>query len=913
MAALLVVAPAVCSNTLDDARAAIAGGNQRSAVIHLKNRLTEQPEDAEARSLLAEVYLDLGQPAAAEQEIMRARSAGLAEARLLPILGRALLGQGRFDAVLERIRIPDDAPARERAELLVLRGEAELGLEEPAAAAALFEEAAALEPDAVAPALGLARVLVLQGDAQDARSALLALTERLDPGGPFADQAWSALGSLELALGRADAAVAAFTRAIAAAPGEWSHRFRRALARVDAGDTAGAREDVAAVAEVMPSFVGLAYIRGRLHLLEGEAESAVDELERYLRSAPEDPRGIYYGALALYQVGRTTQAEEYLVRLQNRLPNNEMTGTLLGLTRLRRNDAGGAEAAVATLAEAPGAAAATIEVLRRALLAQGRREEARSQLERLVADHPDLIGPRLQLARQRQGDGDFEAAEALVRDVLGEEPDNLPARVLLIRGLVAGGDDATARVEAEALANAAAEQPMAHTALAAVLARLGEVDAARAAFGKALSLEPGFTRAALGLAALDLGRDRPGEARKTLDELLAVEPDNAYAVLARAGIERLEGGTDAFIDELEQRLQGNPEALAVRLVLARTLLQNERAEAALMLLQETPPAQAEQSMVLLLRARAELEVGRDQSAQATLAQLVENNPESPQARYMLASVSARTGDLRAAESQLVDGLQVDRNHVLEQRRLAAILNALPGDRERAALLDRLRRAAPEHPRIIAAQAYLSARQRDFAPAIDSFEGLHREYPEDASYLIGLAQTLHDAGRTNEAAAALDAWVNEHPAGWPARMLLAQFEIARGREDAAVEQYRAIVDARPDNAVALNNLAMLIADTQPAEALALAERGLKLRPDDPSFLDTMGVVLMGLNQSEQARDYFAKAHSGTTDPSIAYRYAKALAATGDADGARRVLLKTAARSFPEKAEAEALLQRLGDGT
>jgi Flp pilus assembly protein TadD len=110
-------------------------------------------------------------------------------------------------------------------------------------------------------------------------------------------------------------------------------------------------------------------------------------------------------------------------------------------------------------------------------------------------------------------------------------------------------------------------------------------------------------------------------------------------------------------------------------------------------------------------------------------------------------------------------------------------------------------------------------------------------------------------------------------------------------------------------VALNNLAMLIANESPQEARDYAERALKLRPNDASFIDTMGTVLLALGEAEQARDLLAKANAGTPDPSIAFRYAKALVATGDKDGARRVLLQTQTRAFPEKAEADALYAEL----
>jgi Flp pilus assembly protein TadD len=229
--------------------------------------------------------------------------------------------------------------------------------------------------------------------------------------------------------------------------------------------------------------------------------------------------------------------------------------------------------------------------------------------------------------------------------------------------------------------------------------------------------------------------------------------------------------------------------------------------------------------------------------------------------------------------------------------------------ERTSLLERLQRIAPTQPRVAAARARMAIDQRDFSTGIGIYEDLRRRYPDEGDYVLGLAQALDDAGRSSQARSELQAWLADHPRDLAARMLLAQQALRQDATALAIDQYRSVLDLVPEQPVALNNLAMLIAEDQPEEALALAERGLALRPDDPAFMDTVGLVLLQLGQAERARELLAKAHLATPDPSIAYRYAKALAATGDPAQARRVLLQNATRSYPEKAEADALLRSL----
>src|SRR5262249_47028231 len=73
----------------------------------------------------------------------------------------------------------------------------------------------------------------------------------------------------------------------------------------------------------------------------------------------------------------------------------------------------------------------------------------------------------------------------------------------------------------------------------------GDWDAARAAFAKALELDPELAEAISGLAALVLKAGDAAEARKLADQALAIAPDRTEAVwtLARAALAQRDFGT----------------------------------------------------------------------------------------------------------------------------------------------------------------------------------------------------------------------------------------------------------------------------------------------------------------------------------------------------------------------------------
>ncbi|WP_162268029.1 XrtA/PEP-CTERM system TPR-repeat protein PrsT [Thiohalocapsa sp. ML1] len=906
--AIVVAAPLGAATALDDADADWAAGNVQSAVVRLKDALQQDPDNAAARLLLGRIYLDSGDMQAAEQELTRARDAGADDIATRIALAEALLGQGELSRALEWTEPPLQATAAERAELLALRGSVLLSQEQEDEAAAAFSAAVDADANALRAMLGMATLELRRGDAEAARATLTHATKLHAESA----HAWQALGGLEQLSGQREAALAAYSRAIEQARSPWPLQYQRAIVHLDLGNKESAAADIEAVRRARARLPGLDYLDGRLLLLQGDAAAAADKLEHYLSGAPSDLAAIYFAALALNGLERHAQAEEYLVRLTAAMPNNPQVAGLLARTRLALGNAAGAEAAIRPFAEHAEATPVAMELLRQALVRQARADEAEQLVSRAAERFPDLASAQLAHAQQLLDSKDAAGAVDLLRRVVDTEPANERARMLLMRSLLARGDTDAAMAAADAFLAKSPDSPMAHTATGALLAQQGDIDGARSAFAAALERDPSFDRAALALAALELGSERPEQAREALDGLLAANPDSVAATLASAAMDRRDGGDAAFRERLRDALAQNPDALQLRLVLARSELAAGNADAARTLLNQAPPQQRDATPVLLLRAETELESGQHTIAAATLSTLVQRNPTMARFPYMLASLHAQTGDLAAATGSLTEGLMLDRDAELEHERLARILAAQPTAEARKSLLERLLRLAPEHPVVRAAQARFLLAERDFDAAMQMLRELAGQHPDDAVYTLWLADAQDTAGRRPEARRLLTDWLTTHPDQPAVRLSLAQLAISDVDYAEAIAQYRRVLDQTPNNRVALNNLAMLLADSNPDEALGYAERALAQAPEDAAYIDTKGTVLLAKGDAAAALPLLAKAHAGSQDPGIAYRYAKALAATGDKPGARRVLLAVQAQAYPEKADADALLQTLVGG-
>jgi len=148
----------------------------------------------------------------------------------------------------------------------------------------------------------------------------------------------------------------------------------------------------------------------------------------------------------------------------------------------------------------------------------------------------------------------------------------------------------------------------------------------------------------------------------------------------------------------------------------------------------------------------------------------------------------------------------------------------------------------------------------------------------------------------------------------ARLELAGMQERDGQIDRAIANYRAVIQREPNQSVALNNLAMLLANQQgkPEEALPYAERAVAITKNEPPYLDTlawtqhlMGADKLALNAIRAARVL------GGNDPEIVWHAAVIYAKAGEITLATAELkaLLAVAPALAERPEVKKLQEQL----
>lgn len=324
----------------------------------------------------------------------------------------------------------------------------------------------------------------------------------------------------------------------------------------------------------------------------------------------------------------------------------------------------------------------------------------------------------------------------------------------------------------------------------------------------------------------------------------------------------------------------------------------------------------------ILEANLLHQLKRDQEAITKMAALLEFYPDNTSLRQQYARILTHH-DLELAQEQfqiLVKQRPNDGDMLLslgiialERKDSATAKNAFEGllDKDQHLstahyYLGRIAEAREDWPEAIinylqvdSGNDFLSAtlsllgifvRQEDFLSAQQHMNRVRLRFPDQSEALYVLhSQTLVKYNHTDEA----DKVLNEGLLSFPnsTRLLFARAMLNHQRNawNATERDLRQILKLDANNVSALNSLGYLLADRTQRydEAQSLLDKALRLKPDDPAILDSMGWLLYRLGKYPEALGQLRNAFNLGPNPEIAAHLGEILWTIGDKTEARRI--------------------------
>jgi tetratricopeptide (TPR) repeat protein len=652
--------------------------------------------------------------------------------------------------------------------------------------------------------------------------------------------------------------------------------------------------------------------------LEGKLDPATKELEAVLARDADHADALGLLAEIKLAQGKTDEAAGLVDRGLRAAPDNvELTTLRLTVFRRQQNKAG------------------THEMLRKLVTLQPGNPEYLANYAGELADEGDLV-----------------SAKTVFEDAIGK---NLGGEAIIARYAAfleqhVGLDGAYQELMSPVAG--ASPEPAQKLLLAQLCLRSGALDKAEAAFQDVAKTAPKISQrheAQAGLAQLALLRGESRTAEAIVGAILQEDAHQQGALLIRAGLRLSTQNFDAAIADARMVLHGDRDQPTALSLLARGYMAQGDKELAgqtlrQLLLVDPRDVQAHLDMASLVAARAPAEalehidaaialkphsseilaqkaiylvtLGKPDMAELIGRDIIKADAKDPLGHQVLGEAAAARKDEKIALGAFISALDNGGEFkVLGPKIVQAYVD---GDKIADAIAFLNQRLA-SNPREVTSLVLLATLRQglgnggDAIPLLD--QAIEVAPDEPAAYLIK-ARSLSAAGQYGDAAKVMAAAAAQMPGNVDIALAAAAALDASGEVEAARAGYERVLALAPNNLVAINNLAVLIADSWPEDSVRLSQaRNLAERfraSNNATQLDTLGWVLTRQGQLDDALPVLARAIAlQPGNQGIQYHYALALYGKGLTDKAKAAiaLAITGEPQFRGVAEARQLADRL----
>lgn len=862
-----------------DAQKAIAGGNVRLALINLKNALTADPTNVNARVLLGTVLYRTGDSSGAERELRQARKDGAPSSQVLPPLFEVMLARNESQLLLNQF--PDPAPnTPAAADILIARAMALQSLQKAPEAKDAIDRSLAMRRDGRGLLIA-GRIAIMQGQEAEARK--------------FADEAIAKSNipdamlfkiGLQLSNNESQAALDLCNRLLEKYPGNLQGRFARIEAYMALKQDDKAKPEIEDIVAKYPSAFMGTYYHALIVARTGDAKGAwriAQNLPGEFRDS--QPRIAIMVAEMAADSGNEDTAAAILGRVLLKSPTLPAPRVRLASIRLRQNNPDDALAVLNPIKDSPDIRVQ--EQLSDIYIRLNRNADALNVLRKLNADGKARPSVKRGIALLEIQAGQTEQGIKELTQLVAKEPTNPSLAAPLIAALTQAKRYPEALAVADKLGADPKQRSSALVYRGGVLMAQKNNAGAQAALDKAVAADPKSVAALYARAEFFASIQKYADADRDLRAILALDPKNMSAFLKLAEGAANQGQDQNVRTLLGQAIAAAPQSAAPRLVLLRYLMGRKDFKNALPAANDFVRVQPTNRDALSALGQIQIAVGQKKEAVATYRRLVSQMPTAAQPQVLLGNALSAAGDQVGAARTLevaVKFAPTDPEVRAAQIRLLLSQKNLDGALASAKAFGA---ASPgTSADLLLAETLERMKQRDQAISVLNKSFADKPNNVVLMRLVNYAEQGKDSSRATEL---MSKWLAAHPEDLTVRMEYANLLMRQEDNPHAIAQYDMALKQNPNNVVALNNLGWLIQASDPKRALSLLTQAQKLSPNSADIADTLGWLKVQQKDAAGGLDLLDKAHKlKPLDGDITYHLVLALDANAKRGPARELL-------------------------
>jgi len=892
-------------NPMDSARAAIAKGDVRTAQIELRNAVKSDPGNGEAHFRLGELQLSQNDPIAAEKELKLAQSLNYDPSVILPLLAQSYLAQGRFADVIEGVPAAGATPDQ-TARYLMLRSQAQIGLKDPAAAKATLDAAQQAAPRNVDVRLAQAR---LAGQMGDQPLAVRRADEALALDGARAD-AMTFKAQLMAAQGDRAGALALMDQAVTLDVNAMGPKLERANLLMNMGQDVKARADIDLVLKKEPRSIVALYLDAVLLVRAGKYAEADAQLTKLGPAINAFPRGLYFQAVTHANLGQVELAVEDATRYLQRAP-----GDAEGVRLLARIEVGAKRPARA-IEILKGAVAKgmndkdTLELLGQAYQAAGQPQAAAGVFEQAVDLAPKDPTVLTNLAASRMQLGDTSGATKALERSLDIQPAQPQAGEALVAAALASGDLDRAQLALDRLRKQVGDTEAVGVLTGLIKLARQDMAGGLQQFEAVVKQFPDSLEAKINLAKALILQSKRSEGEALLQQVLAKDPGNVSALNTLLQTLVQEGKLPEAVTAIEAARKARPRDDALTATQADLMTRSGQAPKALEMLNSARVDGQLSIPLQLAQARAQFASGALNDAKATYRSILLAQPTELEARRALTEILVNNKELKEAQDLLKDGLRTSPGNLGMMTTFVGLEQRLNGADAAVTAAEAFRKDPVNMPAASVLKGDVLMAAQRYTDAAAAY-GTELKTTPLAALALRQALALAAAGSADQASDVLRTWLRANPGETDVAQLLATYDINAKRLPDAEQHLKTVLEKRPNDGQALNNLAWVYQQRGNGLARQTAQRAYLVAPS-PESADTLGWIMVTDGKADQAIPLLKQAQAGRPDDrAIMYHLARAESDLGQKDEALTTIKSSLAGNteFEERPDATKLFEQL----
>jgi len=868
------------------------------SIIELKNAIRADTKNAEARFLLGQIYLNLGDGLGAVKELERSQSLKYPENKVLPILARAYILTDSDSDVLALSTAAKELAAEERSQYLAYQTLAALRSEQPELAKQSVELAQSIAQQSLHSMLALA-YLQLSENKYDEVKTLISRILTIDP---KQVDALMLQGQVSMVTEEYQVAIDSFKQYMELQPRFAMVKLLLANALLKGGHNEEAEQYADAILATVSSQPFAHYIKAMVRFQAKDFAKASEHAEAALSADfNQFNLKLVAGASAFY-LKNWQQSYHHLSAIIKSLPNDHQARRMLAVTQL---ELGLIDEISATIGDFDGndeINSQFLSSLSYKLLELGATTEAKKLLAQNDGNNSKNASHNARQGILKLMMNDPSGIENL-QDAVKLNPELIEAELAIAFSALQRGDIAKAKTIAEKWQSQYPDKASSFNLFASIAIKEEKYDQAEQALKKSLSLEQDNFFALNEQLRIARKQNNIPLSKQRADYLITIAPANNKVLRQYFGVYR----NEMALKKLTVAYELDKTDISKAILLSEAMVslgQIKQAENLLISKAETEklPKRYWQLLSYIYKQQNNVE-----KIEPMLEKWLKENPYHIEAVVQLTSFYMNQRNYERALTVVKRGL--DNHHdnlVLQLIQMQLLLNSKqisPAKSLYKTLVNKNINDALKKG--LLGRIFLL--EEDYAQALPKLTVFYQAYPssQNAIYLAGAHLGNKDDVKASQV---LEHFLSIEPNNNRIKTMLAGIYLENDNNK-AIAVYDDVVKKQPRNVVAHNNLAWLyLEQNNISKALEHAEQAFELAPHIANVVDTYSKVLLSSGDKRAALKHASKASeiAKGKDVDIQLNYVEALIANHRENEAKDLLSKVTT-STDKQNKKKSLLQ------